>query len=154
MFIPVYTGNTSIRQVGIIWSAVYPCVYREHPAVVSRSATLFGLSLCIQGTRSTPSYDRGVRRFIPVYTGNTAINNGRYYELPVYPCVYREHLLIKSYILTNRGLSLCIQGTRQRKTQRRWRIRFIPVYTGNTATTYQLMLSGSVYPCVYREHKA
>ena len=30
--------------------------------------------------------------------------------------------------------------------------RFIPVYTGNTAESPCRTSSGSVYPCVYREH--
>ena len=29
-FIPVYTGNTIFTQIRYAWSAVYPCVYREH----------------------------------------------------------------------------------------------------------------------------
>ncbi len=51
-----------------------------------------------------------------------------------------------------RGLSLCIQGTRFKII---WQLsfwRFIPVYTGNTQIIQHLRSHHLVYPCVYREH--
>ena len=53
--------------------------------------------------------------------------------LPVYPCVYREHVKI---LLENCG-----------------RLRFIPVYTGNIAIAPIFRDNSPVYPCVYREHR-
>ena len=54
--------------------------------------------------------------------------------LPVYPCVYREHVKI---LLENCG-----------------RLRFIPVYTGNIAIAPIFRDNSPVYPCVYREHSS
>ena len=71
----------------------------------------------------------------------------------VYPCVYREHSVISSSIWRNLGLSLCIQGTRVQNRIRKMRIRFIPVYTGNTHRKGERRGNSPVYPCVYREHR-
>ena len=70
-FIPVYTGNTHINNTTGDALAVYPCVYREHDLNKPSSIKESGLSLCIQGTRSGGTILNGIRRFIPVYTGNT-----------------------------------------------------------------------------------
>ena len=72
---------------------------------------LHGLSLCIQGTSNFSEKFYPRLRFIPVYTGNIAIDNFSIRKNAVYPCVYREHVLI--LLLTAEQL------------------RFIPVYTGN-----------------------
>ena len=92
------------------------------------------------------------RRFIPVYTGNmynyTVLDN----DTPVYPCVYREHIIRGIGGQYHDGLSLCIQGTSVRDLAFHHLIRFIPVYTGNIAVANSIDLSASVYPCVYREH--
>ena len=70
-------------------------------------------------------------RFIPVYTGNMILNQvWRYLEM-VYPCVYREHILVSTKTLAPDGLSLCIQGTCAEKIRVEEDSRFIPVYTGN-----------------------
>ena len=50
-FIPVYTGNTKkLFKFGYSCS-VYPCVYKEHGAILRQINQTNGLSLCIQGTR-------------------------------------------------------------------------------------------------------
>ena len=133
--------------------AVYPCVYREHEfnwiSIITRN------------------------RFIPVYTGNTpddelsddvdaglslciqgTLNATIYIHLcsPVYPCVYREHI-VKSYRgLRAIGLSLCIQGTLYSVFSHGFSSRFIPVYTGNMPIAPPNPAYLTVYPCVYREH--
>ena len=90
-FIPVYTGNTACFSVVAPEKTVYPCVYREH--FYNRAANLrqLGLSLCIQGTRKNNNNVIRLARFIPVYTGNTALHRLCLKFRPVYPCVYREH---------------------------------------------------------------
>ena len=50
-------------------------------------------------------------RFIPVYTGNTKMTEPDEEDDPVYPCVYREHLINDLPRTKAAGLSLCIQGT-------------------------------------------
>ena len=52
-FIPVYTGNTRSPPDLLAKLTVYPCVYREHFKSPLRASCLAGLSLCIQGTRSS-----------------------------------------------------------------------------------------------------
>ena len=70
-FIPVYTGNTKTQKKLNIFSAVYPCVYREHFGLNRQLAVNFGLSLCVQGTHVLTTVQLLTERFIPVYTGNT-----------------------------------------------------------------------------------
>ena len=131
-FIPVYTGNTHSNQSPFNEWAVYPCVYREHPIVISPSILPPGLSLCIQGTLVGVQKVGYFQRFIPVYTGNTAVST-----------VITANLS---------GLSLCIQGTPQFITSIIIKNRFIPVYTGNTFFNSLKCSLETVYPCVYREH--
>ena len=90
-FIPVYTGNPQSIQGVFSLSTVYPCVYRE-PLISKHIASIdFGLSLCIQGTRSGSLVQELLKRFIPVYTGNPLMILRVFVLISVYPCVYREH---------------------------------------------------------------
>ena len=128
----MYTGNTGLVNLVILFSPVYPCVYREHIIVDQVGNHLDGLSLCIQGTHCC-IYDMCQRiRFIPVYTGNTYSSNKKPPNEAVYPCVYREHLKEQRKKGDTRGLSLCIQGTQEFDIINFLKVRFIPVYTGNT----------------------
>ena len=132
--------------------SVYPCVYREHKSQNTLVLTSGGLSLCIQGTQ-IPFINRLLNgRFIPVYTGNTWAAKWSCDGISVYPCVYREHEITITILLLFSGLSLCIQGTLSIVKINFWCARFIPVYTGNTSTTYGWLGDFPVYPCVYREH--
>ena len=88
-----------------------------------------------------------------MYTGNTNAEEVDTVLHAVYPCVYREHTRIELTLIASIGLSLCIQGTHQVKTDRRHNYRFIPVYTGNTNAIFELFDEITVYPCVYREHQ-
>ena len=87
-----------------------------------------------------------------MYTGNTDCYVIPVDRLAVYPCVYREHLVIKLIFVLSNGLSLCIQGTRINLPLKKQNDRFIPVYTGNTGMKNELFGQATVYPCVYREH--
>ena len=53
---------------------------------------------------------------------------------PIYPCVYREHGMLRPQFNNPTGLSLCVQGTR--------------------LALYFLLSHPSVYPCVYRERES
>ena len=53
---------------------VYPCAYREHDLLLFLFIFNRGLSLCIQGTWEPDGYHGVTSRFIPVHTGNIAIN--------------------------------------------------------------------------------
>ena len=131
-FIPVYTGNTLVTPIKRWWCQVYPCVYREHFIKIEVWAFFIGLSLCIQGTLNLLMMLPLFRRFIPVYTGNTDPSGEYDYLCEVYPCVYREHTNRTRHKINSRGLSLCIQGTRTTFEELKAKVRFIPVYTGNT----------------------
>ena len=92
-FIPVYTGNIDVKS-GLNWVfTVYPCVYREHVMSGQSFVEYCGLSLCIQGTFPAAIGNSPERRFIPVYTGNIVIHRWNAKRKPVYPCVYREHIV-------------------------------------------------------------
>ena len=127
----MYTGNITFLIEAVVFSAVYPCVYREHINWRICLPTVFGLSLCIQGTSYAKPLSNSVARFIPVYTGNMPdeLRNGR--EISVYPCVYREHKWSNRNNTSIHGLSLCIQGTSPVSQSYCKTNRFIPVYTGN-----------------------
>ena len=112
-----------------------------------------GLSLCIQGTPVIISHKPAVKRFIPVYTGNTSRISKTHFRNSVYPCVYREHRHHDKTPLLDPGLSLCIQGTLIEFNLLFVLVRFIPVYTGNTIILVIPLATSSVYPCVYREHE-
>ena len=94
-FIPVYTGNTLHPPNIVICEPVYPCVYREHPCFIFLAWMKSGLSLCIQGTQYISFHAVINLRFIPVYTGNTSLFNVMVTVSSVYPCVYREHIILK-----------------------------------------------------------
>ena len=151
-FIPVYTGNISPSKLFINSCSVYPCVYREHLDFLRLVTRIRGLSLCIQGTLHQLQIDIVLNRFIPVHTGNMFVITNWFYGAAVYPCAYREHNQIHRERQNNGGLSLCIQGTWLEIVRSLIRSRFIPVHTGNINGTYNDSLSGSVYPCAYREH--
>ena len=110
-FIPVHIGNILIVFKGFTLVPVYPCAYREHFHLPASHKTWCGLSLCIQGTCAWFSWHGYDVRFIPVHTGNILGLCLRSGERAVYPCAYREHVVIINpiYLL----------------------IRFIPVHTGN-----------------------
>ena len=148
----MYTGNTGFYFIGVKISPVYPCVYREHITGTAIEFPSAGLSLCIQGTLVIHSHPDVVSRFIPVYTGNTQGFFDDFTKIPVYPCVYREHVITSLPFTIETGLSLCIQGTRTEEFTPILRAGFIPVYTGNTAHRFVFEAHQPVYPCVYREH--
>ena len=74
--------------------------------------------------------------------------------IAVYPYVYREHDFTKTVIDFIFGLSICIQGTHLLTKGDQLYAQFIPVYTGNTPKSPPMVISVSVYPCVYREHES
>ena len=86
-----------------------------------------------------------------MYTGNSRVLVRAISTLTVYPCVYRELMILRDPNYDNRGLSLCIQGTQGLTGNSISNLRFIPVYTGNSPTYTLIRRSKAVYPCVYRE---
>ena len=111
-----------------------------------------GLYLCIQGTFSQEELNEARERFIPVHTGNIIDNQSISKQQPVYPCAYREHVIITIKKHSESGLSLCIQGTFLNIPPPSGAGRFIPVHTGNISKLYKISDLRPVYPCAYREH--
>ena len=110
-FIPVCTGNILKPLQLKFLISVYPCVYREHSSNNPVQDSALGLSLCVQGT-SAVAFQKSTRhRFIPVCTGNIICDLVEKYNIPVYPCVYRDHKQLTHRHLKQIGLSLCVQGT-------------------------------------------
>ena len=107
----------------------------------------------IQGTLFIHALNVATSRFIPVYTRNTNTCESAFTNVEVYPCVYRKHTAMDNLIRTDRGLSLCIQGTHNNRIHNKIFHRFIPVYTGNTSICYICDKPLTVYPCVYRERR-
>ena len=97
-------------------------------------------------------WDKMRSPFIPVYTGNTGMVIFALIFIAVYPCVYREHILVISIASLGCRLSLCIQGTPIDLPIIAVGMPFIPVYTGNTDNHRSPKKGFTVYPCVYREH--
>jgi hypothetical protein len=90
------------------------------------------LPLWVQGTQLQRLSELISQRFIPVPTGNTAVNPVNAVDRPVYPCTYREHKKKLRSGFMNSGLSLYLQGTHSPTRSEMAKIRFIPVPTGNT----------------------
>ena len=130
-FIPVHTGNIKPIVAYVHGMAVYPCAYREHHQIVLVAGDADGLSLCIQGTYLWQNVNLHGNRFIPVHTGNIQSILPRLYLPAVYPCAYREHVMLGNKTAEVRGLSLCIQGTSILDDNADFQYRFIPVHTGN-----------------------
>ena len=88
-----------------------------------------------------------------MHTGNTSRLRLNRRPETVYPCAYREHLIVSSANSVLPGLSLCIlQGTPTTDSSGYCSKRFIPVHTGNTHNGCRLSSLHPVYPCAYREH--
>ena len=75
-----------------------------------------------------------------MYTGNTKLGEPAEIISAVYPCVYREHIPSLGVPVSERGLSLCIQGTLSQIGKSARAGRFIPVYTGNTLNIYNCFI--------------
>ena len=74
-----------------------------------------GISLYLQGTLNTAGVPVNLKRYIPVPTGNSTSRSKCVLVMAVYPCTYRELLIVHSlpYLLN----------------------RYIPVPTGNSWTS-------------------
>ena len=91
-YIPVPTGNSGEKYVRFINES--------------------GISLYLQGTRFVVPKQVFFSRYIPVPTGNSpdVIIIGR--PKAVYPCTYRELTNRYLFWMSDRGISLYLQGTR------------------------------------------
>ena len=110
-FIPVLTGNRIISSARSIKVSVYPRAYGEQPTALPPIVLMRGLSPCLRGTVLAPWRLVGIRRFIPVLTGNSPAARGRAKEVAVYPRAYGEQTESLGISVGNIGLSPCLRGT-------------------------------------------
>ena len=150
-YIPVPTGNsTAIKYIEGLYT-VYPCTYRELKTPFFTSACEAGISLYLQGTLALKTLALNRSRYIPVPTGNSKYHCASFLSSPVYPCTYRELILLASLISSFRGISLYLQGTRKKSLPKKWKTWYIPVPTGNSCKILRQRVFDAVYPCTYRE---
>ena len=149
----MHIGNTASCKYSICVDAVYPYAYREHAFYIIDIIIIYGLSLCIQGTRIFSYLQQMSVRFIPMHIGNTTTASNDPISCAVYPYAYREHAWQMRQQMLLIGLSLCIQGTPLCPHLARQCGRFIPMHIGNTSSATVNKLLGAVYPYAYREHR-
>ena len=111
-FIPTYMGNTH-RLVAVPNAlAVHPHVHGEHQPSLLDSVTSFGSSPRTWGTHECVDGDKGFRRFIPTYMGNTSSPPPINRLAAVHPHVHGEHRLRLSITRFCAGSSPRTWGTR------------------------------------------
>ena len=137
--------------VAILFLTVYPCTYRELFRYHRFYTVLFGISLYLQGTLISLIIFFNFLRYIPVPTGNSGCGLFGKIETSVYPCTYRELLVIVAFALYGFGISLYLQGTPGSDRKEEYEIRYIPVPTGNSGGATAAENAPTVYPCTYRE---
>ena len=112
---------------------------------------LAGISLYPQGTLPTSSVVLTISRYIPVPTGNARTRWGDIQHSAVYPCTYRELMILLMSWFLHLGISLYLQGTQLANRTQYLKARYIPVPTGNSWTLDEVLYAPPVYPCTYRE---
>ena len=90
-FIPAGAGNTPVRAVTALASAVYPRWRGEHPFAGAETSTVAGLSPLARGTLYQLSSTGLICRFIPAGAGNTFQPGWRWCGIAVYPRWRGEH---------------------------------------------------------------
>ncbi len=90
-FIPVHTGNTTLRVSRQAKSPVHPRAYGEHEIAINISNIERGSSPCIRGTQPALHQKDHEFRFIPVHTGNTNGSSVLKLSIAVHPRAYGEH---------------------------------------------------------------
>ena len=91
-----------------------------------------GSSPWARGTLITHSRDDSIRRFIPVGTGNTTVKVMEGKLFTVHPRGHGEHKCSSITRIRINGSSPWARGTRCTIDGELFKVRFIPVGTGNT----------------------
>ena len=150
-FIPVLTGNSTLRCAAVPLAAVYPRAYGEQVPTRPTAAIVAGLSPCLRGTELAEHVRLAGTRFIPVLTGNSVYRGCGKYDRPVYPRAYGEQATCIGFFQLFNGLSPCLRGTDHYPNCLAVSERFIPVLTGNRRLRLELAVVTSVYPRAYGE---
>ena len=151
-FIPAYAGNTHGKGKDIRHSAVHPRVCGEHTLRMHASASSYGSSPRMRGTRHLMPYEPLAYRFIPAYAGNTLAGSISQPPRSVHPRVCGEHFPAPNTNYHVNGSSPRMRGTRTGQREAWRRCRFIPAYAGNTLPSCSYVYKPPVHPRVCGEH--
>ncbi len=135
-FIPVGTGNSRHPDRASRPRPVYPRGYGELKYHLADNLAGCGLSPWVRGTRPPRRVRQGLRRFIPVGTGNSTTDRPNGAPAAVYPRGYGE--LGKQHVngRDRFGLSPWVRGTLHWPALLADLRRFIPVGTGNSLNVH------------------
>ena len=133
-FIPAHAGNTGAITVYQGSGAVHPRTCGEHRFTANTTATFFGSSPHMRGTRHTIRDTVRDYRFIPAHAGNTRADLRLAVLRTVHPRTCGEHTINPGPILFEGGSSPHMRGTLILRSFKRTIVRFIPAHAGNTLT--------------------
>ena len=145
-------GNTRAGERPAAGIPVHPHVHGEHTDHFTDARSVVGSSPRTWGTHLPFHVELDPIRFIPTYMGNTGYPATPSRSRAVHPHVHGEHLRPREGVVGGDGSSPRTWGTRHLRTLRRYRLRFIPTYMGNTLWP---LISGerqTVHPHVHGEH--
>ena len=131
---------------------VHPRGYGEHDAWMLEQVLTDGSSPWVRGTQAGAKKPKREIRFIPVGTGNTALQGSNSKGFSVHPRGYGEHWLAAVSAMAPYGSSPWVRGTPVVNTERLAPRRFIPVGTGNTRHNLGTRQGRTVHPRGYGEH--
>ncbi len=150
-FIPACAGNAADRESATPFSPVHPRVCGERASDPHDGGRTTGSSPRVRGTRA-PRTGRNARpRFIPACAGNADTCPSAARITPVHPRVCGERRNSFGPVLTRRGSSPRVRGTRHRHSPIREHERFIPACAGNATPFAPSCTPAAVHPRVCGE---
>ncbi len=152
-FIPAHAGNTRLRRRGYAAPPVHPRACGEHGFGREGLLKLFGSSPRMRGTRRGRWHLHGGRRFIPAHAGNTPHAARATSMRSVHPRACGEHSGEVLNVVTGRGSSPRMRGTRRGFGERQGKPRFIPAHAGNTRSCAASRWWTTVHPRACGEHE-
>ena len=150
-FIPAYTGNSARRRSSAGPGPVHPRVHGELATASVPTSAPAGSSPRTRGTPRRCRHDHLPVRFIPAYTGNSRSATRQPRGPTVHPRVHGELLIRVALVMLSVGSSPRTRGTLDRAVIPRHCRRFIPAYTGNSASPPGRCRLPSVHPRVHGE---
>ena len=150
-FIPAYTGNSRSRQLYSDDISVHPRVHGELNVALSPTPTRFGSSPRTRGTPDRSRRPPPENRFIPAYTGNSRHLLPTRVRGTVHPRVHGELPASSAICWSFSGSSPRTRGTRIDAGATDRCDRFIPAYTGNSASRRPPGCRSAVHPRVHGE---
>ncbi len=144
-------GNSKNLAMSAAIRSVHPRTHGElfysPPTGMSKN----GSSPYTRGTLLTPHQDLFSLRFIPVHTGNSFRYRGMRSRATVHPRTHGELQCSHRAPSFADGSSPYTRGTHQHETGKCYRIRFIPVHTGNSCVSSSSLIISTVHPRTHGE---